>query len=422
MSWDEERAGRALRAGLDRVDTPGSRIEVERIVRAGRRSERRSRLVSAVGAVLVVAVGVPMAVLLVRDTGSTGTDDPWRAAEVHVGAAKPASCTMTELTRPAPATTLDVADPTGTVLFGSSGNHLVRWRDGSSKIVATEESGPVLPTAVNRAGVVVGVYRGRTITATPPPLGWVLRDGVMSPLAVPKDVQGAVPHAINEAGDIVGMVSPGTAPGALTGAVVIWPAGSPWSPYVLQPDRPTAEPVAITGDGTVVANVTGQPDEPARAVVRGPDGIRRDLATPAGWSMAVAVGIQGDIVYGTVVRWPTRNLPSTGSDTVILTDRPEVMPVRWNLRTGATQVYRTDGSLAAVSRTGWLLVRRTAPGPPPSKRTLVVVSPGGEARELPAPAPDADAHGVWISDDGRTVHGQVTVGTDDSRPMTWTCT
>ena len=30
MSWDEERAGRALRAGLDRVDTPGSRIEVDR--------------------------------------------------------------------------------------------------------------------------------------------------------------------------------------------------------------------------------------------------------------------------------------------------------------------------------------------------------------------------------------------------------
>jgi hypothetical protein len=68
-----------------------------------------------------------------------------------------------------------------------------------------------------------------------------------------------------------------------------------------------------------------------------------------------------------------------------------------------------------------MLVERMAPGEQPWKRTLVVVSPRGVARELPTPAPGTDAHGVWISDDGRTVHGQVTFGTDDSRPVTWTC-
>ena len=143
MSWDEERAGRALGAGLMRVDPPASRVELERIVRDGRRGERRTRVASAVGAALVVAVGLPVAVLVVRDLGATRTDDPWSTAEVHVGTATPANCTVSELDRPGQQTqtTLEVADPTGTILFGSSGNHLVRWRNGSVEInpVAVEK-------------------------------------------------------------------------------------------------------------------------------------------------------------------------------------------------------------------------------------------------------------------------------------------
>jgi hypothetical protein len=168
MLWDEERAGRELRAGLMRVDPPASRVEVERIVRDGRRGERRSRVASAVGAALVVAVGVSVAVLVARDTGATGTDDPWSTAEVHVGAAKPANCTVSELDRAGQEaeTTLEVADPTGTILFGSSDNHLVRWRNGSLEIVATDDTGGFpsaglpggfLPTGVNSAGVAVGI-------------------------------------------------------------------------------------------------------------------------------------------------------------------------------------------------------------------------------------------------------------------------
>jgi hypothetical protein len=440
MSWDEERAGRALGAGLMRIDPPASRVEIERIVRDGRRGERRSRVASAVGAVLVAAVGLPVAVLVGRDMGATDAD-PWSTAEVHVGTATPADCAVSELDRPSQETEtkLEVADPTGTILFGSSGNHLVRWRNGSLEIVATDDSGGFasaglsggfLPTGVNSAGVAVGIYPGRPVTATPPPLGWVFRDGVVSPLAVPKGVQVAVPSAINEAGDIVGRVMPGTAPGVLPGTVVIWPAGSPGSPYVRPRDTPAAEPVAITADGTVVADLMAEPAQPAWAAVWGPDGSRRDLTLPAGWSKATTVDIRGDIVYGTVSRWKPSSyrpddpfLRSPGKDIVIMGPAEE-RPVRWNLRTGKAQVYETDGVLAAVSRTGWLLVERIVNDAHPDTRTLVVVSPRGEARVLPTAGAGSGfgARGVWISDDGKTIHGQAQFADNDSRPVTWTCT
>lgn len=433
MSWDEERAGRALRAGLLRVEPPEGHLEVERIVRDGRRVERRSQLAAAAGAALVVAVGVPAAALVLRDPPPTGVDP-----------SKPANCTVTELDRPQEAeTTLEVADPTGTFQYGSSGGHLVRWRNGKMEIVATDDSVGIpdaglrpglLPTGVNSTGVAVGIYRGRAITNNTPPLGWVFRDGVLSPLAVPAGVQAAVPSAINDAGDIVGRVMPGTAPGVLPGTVVIWPAGSPGSPYVRPRDTTAAEPVAIAADGTVVADLMAQPDQPAWAAVWGPDGARRDLALPDGWLKATTVDLRGRTVYGTVVRWKAASVPpgygqddpypTSPPDFRVDVSPPDERPARWDLGTGTVHVYPTEGALAAVSGTGWLLVERYIAASQSLARTLVVVSPRGEARELPTAGSGigVGSRGVWISDDGRTIHGQVQFGENDSRPVTWTCT
>ena len=98
--------------------------------------------------------------------------------------------------------------------------------------------------------------------------------------------------------------------------------------------------------------------------------------------------------------------------------------MRWDLRTGRSDVYTIDGSLSAAGDKGWILVRTpTTPGEVTNDQ-LVAVSPGGEAHALPAPegGKGFSVRGLWISGDGRTILGQVAFGAGDTRPVIWQCT
>jgi uncharacterized membrane protein len=419
MTWDEERAGRALRSELLRIETPASRVAMERVVLDGRRAERRARIVTALGgAALAVVVGAPLALLAAR--GTEITDRPaWRGVP-------PAACTTAALDASGLLGSVEAVDPTGTLLFGVNGGHLVRWRDGASEIVATSTTGGLLmPTDVNSAGVAVGFYAADPPGTSAPQAGWVFRDGVVTPLALPAGARTATPHAVNEAGDIAGAAMPATGP--TPSVPVVWPAGSPGSPRMSGPDAAGAA-IAITADGTMVGSVTGAHDIP---VVWDPDGGRRSLSVPAGWTGASALVVRGDVVYGTVRRETAAGpralegqaASAAGPDDLPTGGGPPVVtasPVRWNLRDGTSHVYPVDGGLAAVSDSGWLLVTVSTDGRIPDQ--LVIVRPDGRARALPMPAVErpSAARGVYISEDGRTVVGQTFLG-GIHRPVRWTC-
>jgi hypothetical protein len=420
MSFDEERAGRTLRTGLLHIEPPASGVEVERIVRAGRRAERRARIATAVGgAALAVAVGVPVAVAAVRG----GHPESGPAQRPVVSATKSADCTVSPLNRSGPGGELQDADPTGRILLGINGSSLVRWRDGVSEVIATSDIGGVLmPAAVNSAGVVVGTY---VAVAQPQPTGWILRGGALTPLALPAGARTATPMAINEAGDVVGAMMPESL--ASQSVLVVWPAASPGSPRLIEPDV-AAVPVGITADGSVVGTVLGYAGRQETVAVWGPDGARRDLPVPAGFIKASATVVRGDTVYGTAAKdgpvsprshddlvLPSEKQPTEGTDPDFVDPRS---PVRWNLRDGRSTVYPVTGALIAAASTGWILAGTLDS----FEGRIAAVSPDGTRYELPAPKGTVGAVlGRWISDDGRAVAGAALVTPGGFTPFTWTC-
>jgi hypothetical protein len=401
MSWDEERAGRALRGGLARVEVPASRVEIDRILRDGRRGERRTRVATGLaGVALAVVVAVPWAVLAADGHGKISAVDPGRPSATPSRSPVPAICSIADLNQPNPGAALGVADPTGRFLFGQSATHLVRWRDGVVENVVSHKYGVLVPAGVNRSGVAVGTYTATSAQA--PQAGWVFRADALTPLPLPAGTRSATPQAINDAGDIVGAAMPADL--SRRSVLVVWPAAAPASPRLVDPTT-AAVPTAITDDGGVVGNVLGSGGAGDTVAVWAPDGTRRDLVTPAGWRDAKAVDARDGVVYGTVSRMEPAAARS---------------PVRWNLATGESVVAPIEGTLAAANN-GWLLV---ATGTGRVADQLVVVGPDGAAKQLPIPGAVEDGtttQGIWISGDGTTVIGEPVVGPGVTRAMKWVC-
>ena len=86
MSTDEERAGRELGAQLKLIEAPAVRVDVDSVLRAGRRSERRWRIGHAVGvAVLAASVGVPAVVVATRTNGPPPPERRDPGIEISLG-------------------------------------------------------------------------------------------------------------------------------------------------------------------------------------------------------------------------------------------------------------------------------------------------------------------------------------------------
>ena len=220
--------------------------------------------------------------------------------------------------------------------------------------------------------------------------GWLYRDGKLRFLSTPPGYDTVLVHAVNGRGDIVGTAQVRRlAPGC---AVVDGPP----------PEVPAARPAGVVRDRdhrgrTIVGTVD---DRPYRWT---PQGVGTALAVPDGYTRASVDSAQGE--------WAIGMAPGGQRSGAV-----RMLPVRWNLATGAVSLLPFPGA-SGIAGNGDVLVVDGAP---------LVVAPDGTSRRLPGrPEVRATEAGTYtaegISDDGLTVVGAV-YENQAYRPLVWRCT
>ncbi|KKK05534.1 hypothetical protein [Micromonospora sp. HK10] len=345
-----------LRARLEAVDVPPSRLEVEALVRAGRRRVFRHRSFQGAGGVALATAVLLAAPSILTGAGgaqpAAGPADPSAATGPAAGpATRPAptgpatpggagraptapgtGCPVTEL--PVPPGMTDVAvsavDPTGRYVVGNStvGQNFrpLLWTDGQPKALPVTAAS-VQATAVNPAGVVVGLVQDG-------PVEYVFRyeNGRYTRLRTPAGNWHVYPSpAINEAGDIVINAEPSGNSGGEGSIVLLWPAGSTAAQKLPLP--PGANAYAVTDDGTIVGAMY-RDGAAVAAYAWDQRGKGRKLMVPAG-AKAAAYAARGGWATGGL--WPSQTA------------------ARWDLRTGRVDELKTAGPGDAVNAAGWVV-------------------------------------------------------------------
>ncbi|MBQ0904144.1 hypothetical protein [Micromonospora sp. U21] len=383
---DDQRIAALLRS----APVPEPRVDVGRAVRDGRRRRQRRR-VGGIAAVTVMAgLGAVGAVQLNGGASRPAPAPPALAASpdgtVSTAPRSAVTCEASWLPKPigGPVAVANGVDPTGRYIVGDIGTgqedgRVVLWTDGRADVLP---AGARHAAAVNAGGDVVGTNGDGT--------GWVYRDGRLRFLATPRGYQAVLVHAINGRGDIAG-----TASGAGDSHhAVLWSADRPQEYRLV--GQPGSAATGITEDGTVVGAM-GQ--LPYRWT---PQGTGVALAVPDGYPRASVDSAHGEWAIGMV---PGRQ---QGGGT-------QMLPVRWNLTTGAASLLPFPGA-TGIAGNGDLLVGDGAP---------LVVAPDGTSRRLPGPpevrATEAGTYTAnGISDDGLTVVGAV-YEKQAYRPLVWRC-
>ncbi|MEU1688966.1 hypothetical protein [Micromonospora sp. NPDC005707] len=383
---DDQRIAALLRA----APVPEPRVDVGRAVRDGRRRRRRRRVGGIAAVTVLGGLGVVGAVQLSGAAGRPVPDTPVLAASpsgtVSTAPASPVTCEASWLPQPigGPVAVASGVDPTGRYVVGEIGTgqedgRVVLWTDGQADVLP---AGARHAAAVNAGGVVVGTNGDGT--------GWLYRDGKLRFLATPRGYHGVLINAVNGRGDIAG-----TASGAGDSHhAVLWSADRPQEYRLV--GQPGSTATGITEDGTVVG-ATGQ--LPYRWT---PQGTGAALAVPDGYPRASVESARGEWAIGTV--------PGVRQGGAV-----QMLPVRWNLTTGAVSLLPFPGA-TGIAGNGDLLVGDGAP---------LVVAPDGTSRRLPGrPEVRATEAGTYtangISDDGLTLVGAV-YENQVHRPLVWRC-
>ncbi|MGI5245349.1 hypothetical protein [Dactylosporangium sp. CA-139066] len=379
--FDEEDAGDELRSLMLAVDVPPPGADVQRAITTGRRARVRTAVTGGATALVVLAaVGTFVAFGPMR-AGPSGSAAP---------AAPPAprlACAPAELPKPAGSAdgTVTSMDPSGRIVGGYVNERQptpVVWRDGRPEVVPGV-TGEV--TGVTSDGTVIGfeLVDGHNT------IGWIVRNGHASNLALPAGYQYASPIAVNEHGAVVGGV--GTAePNSSVPA--IWSADGTVHLLTVPAgvgDRDLSSAAGDIGDdGTVVGDVHGQ------AIAWAPDGTPTVLPRLPNAANGDAMGIAGHYVYG-----------SSGHDAV-----------RWDLQSGRVVRIPTqvDSGARAGTASGDALINGFGVG-----RTLLQPA-DGHAVQLLGPSGGELTGAVAISADGSTVAGTFVVG-DVNHPVVWHC-
>ncbi|MET8352117.1 hypothetical protein [Micromonospora sp. NPDC005206] len=383
---DDQRIAELLRS----APVPEPRVDVGRAIRDGRRRRQRRR----VGGIAVVSVLAGLGVVgAVQLTGAAGGPAPTTPALADSPAGTrstapvaPVTCEASWLPQPIDGSVAvaNGVDPTGRYIVGDIGTgredgRVVRWTDGRAGVLP---AGARHAAAVNADGVVVGTNGDGT--------GWVYRDGKLRLLATPPGYHAVLVHAVNGRGDIAG-----TASGAGDSHhAVLWSVDRPQAYRLV--GRPGSTATGITEDGTVVGAM-GQ--LPYRWT---PQGRGAALAVPDGYPRASVDSAHGE--------WAIGMVPGGQQGGAV-----QMLPVRWNLTTGAVSLLPFPGA-AGIAGNGDLLVGDGAP---------LVVAPDGTSRRLPGrPEVRATEAGTYtangISDDGLTVVGAV-YENQVYRPLVWRC-
>ncbi|MGY0004243.1 hypothetical protein [Micromonospora sp. I033] len=386
-----------LRDRLRAVEVPASRIEIDGLVRAGRRRAFRRRSVQGAGGValatalllttpsiLTTAGARPDAAPAGASPGATRSPEPAGTDSALTASAGP--CRLSELPVPAGMrrVTATGVDPTGRYVIGNDvvGQDFrpVLWTDGKPQALPVPGKS-VQVNAVNAAGVAVGLVEDG-------PREYVFRyeQGAYSRLRTPPGNWHVYPTpAINAAGDVVINAEPSGNSGGEDSIVLFWRAGSTEAVRLPLPDGANA--YGITDDGTIVGAMY-QDGRAKAAYAWDQQGRGRKLTAPAGQTGA-GYAARGD--------WATGGLwPSTSA-------------ALWNLRTGAVTQLTADGPGQAVNASGWVVAAGT-------------LLRDGTAVELRVPAGQT-GRATAVSDTGLVVGHARTAG-DDAQilgPRMWRC-
>lgn len=379
-----------IAALLRSVPVPEPRVDVRRAVRDGRR-RRQHRRVGGIAALTVLAgVGVVGAVQVGGTASPPAATTPALAVspgETRSAAPRPAvTCQASWLSQPigGPVAVASGVDRSGRHIIGDIGTghedgRVVLWTDGRPVVLpkTARHAG-----AVNASGHVVGTNGDGT--------GWVYRDGKLRFLATPPGYDAVLVHAVNTRGDIVGTARRSDD----SHQAVLWSTEHPQQ-YRLIGQRGSSA-TGITEDGTIVGAMG---DRPYRWT---PQGVGAALAVPDGYPRASVESAQGE--------WAIGMVPGDRQGGAV-----QMLPVRWNLSTGAVSLLPYPG-VSDVAGNGDVLVGDGAP---------LVVAPDGTSRRLPGrPEVRATEPGTYmaerISDDGLTVVGAV-YENEAYRPLVWRC-
>jgi hypothetical protein len=265
------------------------------------------------------------------------------------------------------------------------------WDNRQPRVVAIQGQDQLL-NDVNTAGVAVGTSFLGDLTAA-----WVYRDSAVTRL------RGGVAEAngINDSGVIVGAVDEQPARWRSSGdqPEKLALPGPGWTGYAAGVDE----------DGTIVGRLSNGSAE--IGYLWSPDGSGRQLPVPQLRGKPATVYTADAIRNGWVQGWvaldegPTRY---TGA-------------VRWNLRTGEVDSDTFQGHAESVNRHGWMVGSIYPQGPGFIADGTVV--------ELPRPAGITPSTGqgrtgtipYTISDDGRTLAGQVDLAEIQPAAVVWSC-
>ncbi|MEU8285201.1 hypothetical protein AB0C01_12765 [Micromonospora sp. NPDC048905] len=384
---DDQRIAALLRS----APVPEPRVDLDRAIRDGRRRRRRRR----VGGVATATVLAGLAAVGAVQVGGVA-DEPAPvppavaaspAASVSTAPARSLTCAAVLLAQPVRGSVAVATgvDPTGRHIVGDIGTgnedgKVVLWTDGRATVLpAAARHG----AAVNAGGYVVGTNGDGT--------GWVYRGGTLRFLTTPPGYDAVLVYAVNGRGDIAGTARKADD----TPRAVLWSVDRPQQYRFL--GRVGSAATGITEDGTVVGTMG---DRPYRWT---PQGTGAELAVPDGYPHASVDSAHGN--------WAIGMVPGAARGGSV-----QMLPVRWNLTTGAASVLPYP-SASGIAGNGDLLVDDGAP---------LIVAADGTSRRLPGrPEVRSTEAGTYsadgISDDGRTVVGAV-YENEAHRPLVWRCT
>jgi hypothetical protein len=408
-----------VRGWLSSVDPPPLRLDANRMVQAGRTTQKRRTRVrygAAAAMAVVVVVAAPLA-LVHRPHFDR------KPAPGHQNSGAPASpsvspsavlreCRVTKLPLPAGLAAHDVknnsvevtaTDPTGTYVVAQTYGGFdaspvaILWTGTVPQILPTPGEHAV-PTAVNRNGVVIGQGTMKSAQSGPDnDFAWVYRNGKVTKLAAPSGFpRNVAATAVNDAGDIVGSA---TSSNYKADVVVRWPAG--------QPDRPqTIGGLSNQQLYNAGYDTAGHPIAWASAFATPPalhreGGSVQALPKPSPLRWAVVVRVRGQWAVG------------HGGDDPQHAPARDSKPVLWDLphTTGTLLDAPGEGNPQAVSRNGDVLFAN------------VLLPHGVEAVTLPSLSRDYPVVGGRdLSDTATVVVGNVRAESDSPPvPVEWTC-
>ncbi|MFR9778683.1 hypothetical protein ACL02O_21880 [Micromonospora sp. MS34] len=390
-----------LRDRLRAVDVPASRIEIDALVRAGRRRTFRRRSFQGAGGVaLATAVLLAVPSIVTRAGAQPGaapaTGLPAEATAsarptVTADGSRPAGgltgrCPVVEL--PVPSGMKDVTavgvDPAGRYIIGydvvGQDFRPVLWTDGKPQALPVPGTSVEL-SAVNADGVVVGVVQDARQEYV-----FRYRNGVYTRLRTPQGNWHVYPEpAINATGDVVINAEPQGNSGGKDSIALFWKAGSTTAVKLPLPDG--ANVFGITDDGTIVGTMYRNGIGIA-AYAWDRQGNGRKLKAPDG-ETAAGYAVRGGWATGGL--WPSHSA------------------ARWNLRTGEVTQLAADGPGEAVNAAGWVVVNGS-------------VLRDGDAAELEVPDGQTSLARA-VSDTGMVV-GQARAGGrtgENLGPRAWRC-